>query len=88
MPAMCHLGSFPPLYDADGFGRGDLAAIRERASDLLDSGFLPITESHCVVGVLERCDELSTHVDAAGAAAGCGLFLATGDAGPEVSHSA
>jgi hypothetical protein len=49
---------FPPLYGPDDFSRNDLAGIRERASELLDSGFLLLTEGHYVQEIIERCDEL------------------------------
>jgi hypothetical protein len=57
-PRPAATADFPPLYRPHDFSPADLAGIRQRASELLDSGFLLITEGHYVEAVIERCDEL------------------------------
>jgi hypothetical protein len=55
-PAM--ITDFPPLYRPHDFSRTDLAGIRQQASDLLESGFLLVTEGHYVEAIIGRCDEM------------------------------
>jgi hypothetical protein len=57
LPVLSGLGDLPPLYGPGDFSLERLAVIRRAASELYDSGFLLITESHHVAEVIERCDE-------------------------------
>jgi hypothetical protein len=47
------------LYCPGDFSLERLAVIRRAASELFDSGFLLITESHYVAEVIGRCDEVA-----------------------------
>jgi hypothetical protein len=57
LPVVSGPEDLPPLYDPGDFSLERLAAIRRAASELYDSGFLLITESHHITEVIERCDE-------------------------------